>query len=60
MRQITLMFGLLTLINNIALYITGNLYISTKLVTIEELSVLRFGKYVDMKLYKYNYVRSHM
>lgn len=60
MRQITLMFGLLTLINNIALYITGNLYISTKLVTIEELSVLRFGKYVDMQLYKYNYVRSHM
>lgn len=54
------MFGLLTLINNIALYITGNLYISTKLVTIEELSVLRFGKYVDMQLYKYNYVRSHM
>lgn len=60
MRQIILMFGLLTLINNIALYITGNLYISTKLVTIEELSVLRFGKYVDMQLYKYNYVRSHM
>ena len=54
------MFGLLMLINNTASYITGNLYVSTKLVAIEKLSVLRFEKYTDMQLYKYTYVRSCM
>lgn len=31
------MFGLLVLLNNTALPITGNLYVSTKLVAVEKL-----------------------
>lgn len=54
------MFGLLMMLNNTALSITGNLYVSTKLVAVEKLSMLRFEKYMDKHLYKYSYVRSCM
>lgn len=52
MMQIISMSGLLMLINNTASYITGNLYISTKLVAVEKLSMLGFEKYTHMQLYK--------
>lgn len=46
------MFGLFMLINNTVLCITRNHYISAKLGTIEEFSMLRFEKCIDLQMYK--------